>query len=326
MERGGANQPARGSAEYVMSRSRLVEFCLADDANPAKWVKSKDSFESTNAMEFGSLLDCLLTAPERFGKKYVVRPLEYPVVDKKGVETGDMKPWSGNSTWCKEWLESVPKGVTAISHATLGRAQDAVRQIESHPWAVELIQCSKKQVLIVADWHDDATGITVPFAALLDLIPDASNPAWGKTLADIKTARNGNPEGWARVVNDSGYDVQSAIYMDLYRAAVPNEDRADFVHLVIENTEPFDIVCPPPCLSSEFLEWGRAKYRRALAIYCQCLKTGVWPSYPARGIQFGKTQIIGPDELFKYRQCTGSAEFIEPQQEQSTNENNEIIP
>ena len=98
-------------------------------------------------------------------------------------------------------------------------AQQAFKALHENRPIASLIECSAKQVLIVADWHDDDTGLTVPFASLLDLVPHVSSPTWGKHLVDIKTARNGNPANWSRVVDDSGYDVQAALYMDIHHAA-----------------------------------------------------------------------------------------------------------
>jgi len=307
---GNAQEVKRGDPRYIMSRTELVEFAPCPD----KWLKSGEAqFKPTKSTAFGSLVDCLATTLDEFDQKFVVRPSEYPERDKKGNETGKMKPWSGNSNWCEDWLaRQESNGMTVISDDTLANAQSAVARLHENPAVHSLLGCSAKQVLIVADWHDEDTGLNVPFAALLDLVPHVSSPTWGKKLADLKTARNGDPATWAWVCDDSGYDVQAALYMDLHRAAT-SEDRTDFVHIVQENTFPFHVVNPPPAMSAEFLAWGRSKYRKALALYCRCLKTGAWPSYAQTGMPFGNTQIIGPDDLWNYRKCAGMTEFVAPE-------------
>lgn len=307
-KRGEAGQ-LRGDKDFVMSRSQLVAFAEC----PAKWVAGEKVEEESKSMDFGSLVDCLSTAPENLWNKFAIQPATYPAVAKKKGEPDEIKPWNNNANFCKEWTAAAEAECkTVVSQKMFDEAQVAFSALKNNDSISDLINCSKKQVLITAEWHDLATGIIVPFSALLDLVPDATNPTWGKCLADIKTARNGNPATWARVCDDSGYDVQAAIYFDLYRTSRPKEDRTDFIHIVQENTFPFHVVNPPPAFSSEFLDWGRMKYKSALRLYCQCLKDGYWPGYQPVGIQYGNTQIISPDELWSYRKCAGMAEIKMP--------------
>jgi hypothetical protein len=321
-KRGEHGQFKRGDKQFVMSRTELVDFAPC----PAKWLASEHSQETSDAMDFGSLLDCLSTTPEKLWDKFAIQPATYPAEGKKGEPPTDKK-WNNNATFCKEWIaKAESEGKTVISQKMFDEAQLAFNSLKANEAIASLINDSARQVLIVADWKDEATGLTVPFAALLDLVPPSDHPTWGKCLADIKTARNGNPASWARVCDDSGYDVQAAIYFDIYKAARPNEDRTDFVHIVQENTFPFHVVSPPPAFSSEFLDWGRLKYKNALRKYCQCLATGIWPSYEQVGIPFGNTQLIEPSDLWNYKKGVGFAEFKMPQDKPPTTESYDVQP
>lgn len=309
-KRGGANQPPRGEAPFVMSRSELVPFAL----NPAKWLAGGAVREESKAMTFGSVTDCLVTTPEDLLQKFALHPETYPATPKKKGDAPEMKEWTSRANFCKEWeAAKEAEGFTVVSPEMMADAKLAFDALQAHRPISSLIECSEKQVLAVADWQDDDTGLEIPFAALLDLLPHHTSPTWGKCLADIKTARNGNPAKWAQVCDDSGYDVQAALYFDLYRAARPEEDRTDFVHIVQENTFPFHVVNPPPSLSTEFLEWGRAKYLKALRYYCRCLKSNVWPSYATAGLLYDQVQIIDPKDVWNYRKCAGMTEFIMPE-------------
>lgn len=312
-QRGNSDQKKRGDKDFAMSRSELVRFCLEPDSCPAKWIEGEPEFETSKQMDFGSLIDCLATAPEKLWDKFSVQPDTYPAAAKKKGEPDEIKPWNNNANFCKEWNAEVEsEGKTVISARMFTQAQKAFNALKANDAIAELLDASERQVLVAADWKDDS-GLIIPFAGLIDLVPPASHPTWGKTIADIKTARNGNPAQWPRIVDDSGYDVQAALYMDLYCAAT-GEDRTDFVHVIQENAAPFHVVSPPPCLSTEFMEWGRSKYKRALRLYCQCLKTGIWPSYQQTGIPFGNTQIISPDHLWNYRTMAGEKEFSMPEE------------
>lgn len=315
-KRGTAEQPKRGDKSFVMSRTELVRFCLDKEACPAKWIAGEAEQKESKTMDFGSLIDCLATTPDKLWSKFAITPKEYPATAKKKGEPSEMKPWNNNATYCKEWNEIAEcEGKTVISQRMFDEAQLAMNQLKSNDAIAELLDVSERQVLVGADWKDEG-GLIVPFAGLIDLVPPSGHATWGKTIADIKTARNGNPAQWARVCDDSGYDVQAALYLDLYCAAT-GEDRTDFVHVVQENTFPFHVVSPPPLLSTEFLDWGRSKYRRALKLYCQCLATGIWPSYPHTGIPFGHSQIISPDSLWNYRTLAGEKEFQMPTEKPS---------
>ncbi len=327
-KRGGAEQPARGSKDFVMSRTELVAFAEC----PEKWLDGGTVKEETKAMLFGSVLDFLSTSREKFSESFAVAPAQYetkgmqcPVCktiteaqkckeckcDRVPVKV--LKDWDLKSNTCKKFVaDAAAAGKRTVSAEMYGDATLAYAKLHSNADILELINCSEKQVLIVADWQDD-NGMVIPFAALLDLVPDVKHETWGKSLADIKTARDGNPAKWARVCDDSGYDVQAAIYFDLYAAARPNDDRTDFVHVVQENTFPFHVVNPPPMLSTEFLDWGRAKYRAALRLYCACLSTGHWPSYQQVGMPFGHTQVIEPKDLWSYRKMAGIPEIQVPE-------------
>lgn len=307
--RGEAGQK-RGDADFVMSRTQLVAF----GENPRKWLDGEEVKEETKAMTFGSVLDCLTTSPTQFLARFVVAPETYPATPSRKGEAPEQKPWTRQAKFCKEWeAERKAQGLTVVSSEMLADAKLAFTALHANREAASLIECSNKQVLITAEWADDDTGLKIPFSALLDLVPHHSSPTHGKRIADIKTARNGNPARWAGVCDDSGYDVQASLYFDLYRAAMPNEDRTDFIHVIQENVFPFHVVTPMIALSEEFLTWGRTKYKRALRLYAHCLKTGVWPSYEEVGVPFGGTQIIGPEDVWAYRKCAGMTEFRAPE-------------
>ena len=316
------NEP-RGSKDFIMSRSQLVDFYEC----PARWHDGGEVEEESKAMNFGSVLDCLVTTPAELAKKFIEHPALYPATPKSKFAEVEMKDWTTRAKYCQEWeAEREAQGFTVVSLEMMADAKKAQAALFANDAIAALIQCSEKQVLILAEWHDEATGLIIPLAALLDLVPNALDATWGKSLADIKTARNGNPAKWPNVCEDKGYDVQAALYFDLYRAARPDEDRTDFVHVVQENKFPFHVVSPPPALSVEFLEWGRSKYKAALRQYCQCLATNVWPSYPQVGFAFGHTQIIGPDHLWNYKNLTGAPEFRLPPETKTSLPENADVP
>lgn len=310
-------EPKRGDKDYSMSRSELVEFASC----PAKWILGPQGDDSTSATDWGSMVDCLLTSPDKFDALFAVAPETYP--DSK---TGEAKPFTLASKWCKEW-KSEQGNKTIIKANIKADADAAVKAIQENKDVSELIRVSRKQVFALGFWEDAATKLDIPVRVLIDLVPSTEHQRFGKWLSDFKTARNGDPAAWARVVDDQAYDVQAALYSDIYAAAT-GEDRSDWVFALQENTAPFHVVSPMPALTVEFLQWGREKYQAALTRYAQCLATKVWPSYAVAGLQFGPTQLIGPDELWNYRKVGGTenAKRIEYQPPKPFTANDNDVP
>ena len=309
---------SRGNPTYIMSRGEIVNFAEC----PARWLAGykADSVE-TESTKWGSLIDCLITGEDQFNSLFAVAPATYP-----DAKTGEPKPWTGAANFCKAWKKD-QGDKTIIKSEMKADADLAVKAIRENELVAELFSVSSKQVMIVAEWHDEATGVIVPIRGLLDLVPPKDHPIFAKWLCDFKTARNGNPASWDRAVSDHGYDVQAALYLDLFISAT-HEDRVDFVHVVQENVFPFHVTSPLMAMSSEFLSWGRSKYTLALRAYCECLKYGTWPSFMMAGVKFGHTQIIGPDALYAYRSMAGMPAFKmpeEPEEKQETT-NDDLTP
>lgn len=255
---------SRGEKGYVMSRSSLKDFAPC----PSKWVKYGDGEDdSTTSTEWGSLVDCLLLERDKFEKRYAIKPEQYPVTDKKTGQITEWKDWNANSTWCKEWMAE-HREFTPISWATQKEAQKAVEIAEKEFAA--FLAAAKFQVYIRAEYKDKETGIVVPVCGLLDIVPHVD------MIADFKTARSADLSKWPREVYSRGYDMQAAMYLDLYNAAT-GETRESFVHLIQENSHPYECATVP--LSVEFISLGRQRYLAALKRYCHCLATGYWHTY-----------------------------------------------
>lgn len=254
---------------YVLSRSELRAF----GRNPSKWKRKKQR-DATEAMRYGNLLDAMLLAPEYFEDNFIRRPDTYPAEGKKG-EAPVEKPWSGNSTWCKEWMEGAAKAnLTPFKTEDEASAMAAIRRLESDPDIARVLNNSTKQVLIVVHYSDPKTGLVVPVKALVDIVP-GSKPE-NDSLADLKTAADACGETWPSHVFKMGYHYQAAMYLDAYNACT-GEDRQLFRHIVSESEEPFEPALR--CLSSEFIELGRNEYQRDLELFCQCVVTDKWPGY-----------------------------------------------
>lgn len=276
----------RGDPKFVMSRSELKNFAVC----PSRWLAGYRE-ETTKEMGYGDLLDCLLFTPVDFPVRFVVAPDTYPAKGKKKDDPEIQKPWNRNADYCREW-EEVQSG-TVIKVEQLQSAQNAKAVLLKDPAIKSMIRASDHQTLITAEYEDRDTRLTVHLKGLVDIAPGNEISEYDKCLADFKTCNSAHPIVWAKEVNKYGYDMQSALYLDIWNAAT-GEDRCEFRHVLQENFPPYQI--GKRILSQEFLNIGRAKYQSALRLYCQCLATDTWPNYETGNEVIDGWSITQPDQ------------------------------
>jgi exodeoxyribonuclease VIII len=258
------NGAKRGDSDFEMSASMLREFGVC----ASRWLAGYTPPDS-EAKDYGSLLDCLYLTPGQFAAKYAVRPDTYKSKD------GD-KPWNNNATVCREWNEATEaEGRKPLKKTELAEAQAAIRRLESDKILSAFHDVSEKQVWLTGLWTDDATGLTVPVKALVDLAP-AKDSEFAACLGDLKSTRAALPSVWSRYSSQRKYHLQGALYLDMWNAAT-GEARDTWCFILSENFPPYQT--GRAMLSQQKLEYGRVLYQAYLARYCQCLKTGVWPDY-----------------------------------------------
>lgn len=271
----------RGDPAFIMSRSELMKF----NTNPWKWVMGTEE-DSTKSTEWGDLMDCVILQPDRFDDRFEVSPATFPatksmtVVREGECAVGDQVPWDPVAGFCKKWKKEVERtGKTPIKTSLMDDADAAQEVLFNDPQIVKVLQASKKQVMVTAEYRDKATGMVVQFKILIDLLPDRTDDEWlSRSVLDLKTAQSAAPRLWAKQVMDYDYYVQGTCYLDVYASAVPNE-RDLFKHIVQENTRPFYPMLHE--LSDTHFRLGREKYVPALRKYCQCVKNNQWPGYEA---------------------------------------------
>jgi hypothetical protein len=160
--------------------------------------------------------------------------------------------------------------IRAVEMATAVRDQIAARDDDP-----PLFSDGKPEQTLV--WEE--RGITC--RARLDWLRDDF-----KAIDDAKTTgRSANPVQWTRnTLWQIGADIQMAFYLRGVKKVTGVD--ATFRYVLIENQPPYAIAVVSPAPSA--LEIGTAKVERAIASWRECLRTDVWPGYPA-GIYYAET-------------------------------------
>jgi hypothetical protein len=245
--------------------------------NPRRWALGYQSPES-KIKEWGCGWDCVLFVPNQMPLRYAVVPEDAPKKPSK-AQLNAKKPSPETVAaiaWWKDFIENNPGEI--IDAELREEWHAATRRLREDKLIADLLDSSQRQVMVTAHWCDKATGLTVPLKALIDLVPHVDHPVFGSSLWDGKTTSNASPRSFKQDAQRYGYHIQAAFYLDLWNAA-SGHGRSDFGHIIQENYAPYEFRSPPPLLSQRFINLGRLMYQRALGIYCQALKTGVWPGY-----------------------------------------------
>ncbi len=254
-----AQESKRGELGFVMSRSELSEFAIC----PHRW-KAGFRDVGSKSTEWGELADCLLFSPDDFQTRFAVVPEQF--IDEYGKirQTKEYKEWR------------LSAGQVRVKPQEASMAERAIELIRNDYDASCLLEDAKTQVFVAGEYHDPETGLIILCKALLDIVPSVKSPTFGKSLCDFKTVADASADNWSKTVYRWGWHEQAAFHADLYVAAT-GEDRVDWLHLVQENFEPFEI--GKRHLTTEFLNLGRHSYLDKLRKYAWCLKNDQWPTY-----------------------------------------------
>ena len=313
-----------GNPAYVQSRSELMRIRSC----PAKWRAGWPNKES-DSTDFGSLIDCRILLPNLFGNKYAVTPKtciatkSMKCVKDGEAEAGDSIAWNPLCAEAKAWNEKMEaQGLRVLSLSEKDESDAAVRRLLADRRIDDVLSCSKFQCMVIGEYCDSATGLVVSVKSLIDIVPD-KHSLHSCELGDLKTTHNASPGAWRASVDKLNYDAQAAMCLDLYNAAT-GEQRDTFIHVVLENTPPYQTA--RRMLSQDFVELGRLKVVDALKIYCQCLKTQFWPDWDSES-EYNGWGLVQPDSRMMERFCregvTPRRQQDEPQPEP---ELSEVIP
>ncbi len=258
----------RGSQALTV-RAHILQEILR---NARRWVRGYISPPSASK-EFGDAFDCLLLVPHHWPLRFCVTPLTYTTKEGKQAKWRNDK----RNEEVREWLEE-HEGLTVVDQKTNASVHGALARLKEDEMLMDVVNSSRHQTMVTAQWHDTETGLIIPLKCLIDIEPPKDHPVFGNCLFDAKTTRNASPKAFGSDAMRFRYDLQGAFYVDMYNAAT-GEARDSFGHLIVENYPPYEYRTPPPLLTQRFIQFGRLSYQAALHIYCQALTSGKWPSY-----------------------------------------------
>lgn len=218
----------------------------------ANWSGNPDRAprESTPQMEFGTAFHkYALEGFDAFSAEYAIRP--------EGMDgrTREGKAWAAEHAGKPTVTAEEMATIRAMTHAFIYK-----------PKTTALLADSRREVTLIREEN----------GVWLKSRPDAMNDKL-RVAVNLKTCEDASEDAVRKSIESYGgsYYVSAALCVDMLKA-LTGEDW-QYVFVFVEKSAPYEsrrVVLKPTVL-----EWGRMRYRRALATFAECVRSGKWPGY-----------------------------------------------
>jgi exodeoxyribonuclease VIII len=213
---------------------------------------ARQPFKPSDAMRQGSLVDCLITQPERVDALYRVAP------------TVDRRTKAGKELWAE----------------ALAGAGDA--ELITEDWMVNASRIRDRLLddpltagYLAGQGQEPGFWRDSELEADCRYMPDCEIPEQG-LLVDLKKARDASPRGFQQQAYALAYDLQMAHYAEGYRHRY-GEYPCEIALVAYEWEWPHNVSVN--LLTADMLEEGRRRREEAVMLVKECETTGVWPSW-----------------------------------------------
>lgn len=229
-----------------LSKSVIWEL---ENSSLFKWKNCQPYKKPTAAMQWGSLIDCLTTSPELEGETLALSQYD-------SFRTGESKKWRD---------EQLAAGRVIVSADELAEGRKAARMLtETCQASAAIYAASKTQVVVMGRIR----GAQVK--GLVDLAPDGAD-----FLADLKTTSKFSLHGFQRQVAEYGYHAQAGLYLALWNAMFPSDQRCRFKIVWQDSEAPYEVAVTE--LAATDLDAGFLRIDHHIARLVEAAESGYWP-------------------------------------------------
>jgi hypothetical protein len=217
------------------------------------WEKTHPT-KPTPAMEFGTIVHEAILEPELFKVNYCIRP-----------EFSGKGSVAQREEWESRQHAMGRKGLDAEDYEKI---QAMLLSVSKHKTARRLLDCGHAEESYFAEFYTDSA---FPLKCRPDLLRE------GKIIVDVKTTSDASLGDFQKSIANFKYHLSAALYLDVV-SAVTHENYTDFVILAIETKPPYAVATF--LLDEATIDVGRSLYKKAMIIFAQSKKTGIYEAYP----------------------------------------------
>lgn len=232
--------------ESWLSKSVLWEL---NSGSLYKWRFHHTPKMVTPAMQWGSLIDCLTTTPELADTELAFSEFEN-FRTKAAQEWRDAQLADGKIIVTADQLEEGRKAAAMLTQTCQRSA--------------EIFAASKSQVIVAGR----ICGAN--FKGLVDLAPEGSD-----FLADLKTTSKFSLDGFSKQTAEFGYHVQAGLYLALWNAMFPDDQRSRFKLIWQDSEAPYEVAVTE--LHADEIDHGREYGMHLIRKVTSAAQANHWP-------------------------------------------------
>jgi exodeoxyribonuclease VIII len=182
--------------------------------------------------------------------------------------------WDGGRRAGKEWeaFKAKHRGREILTEDEYQRCMDIQRAVRGDARALSLLSGGRGEVTLLWTHVAQAVGELPGYETRCKARPDFISPL---AIVDLKTTRDGSPEGFGREAWRYRYHMQAAYYADGYEAATGT--RLPYFIIAVESADP--CVVQVYRVPESKLAMGHAEYRGLLDRLAVCRRESRWPGY-----------------------------------------------
>lgn len=164
------------------------------------------------------------------------------------------------------------EGLVPLLERDFRKAKAMVAEVRRHPIASRLFNVGRPEQSLF--WVDRETGVQM--RARVDWLGEVGS--YRLVMGDYKTSKAVDLWTIERAIADYAYHMQGAHYIDGVTELGIGDENTEMIFVFQSKTPPYFVHCVQ--LTAHTLRLGRARIRRALQIYLECLRDDRWPAYP----------------------------------------------
>lgn len=253
----------------VVSAGVLRRLNEETPAHYRAWIDEKDEAD-TPAKAFGKAYHDRVLLPDLFAQRYVGEPVGAPARPTDAMRNAK-KPSQSSIDRVAFWdaWDRENAGKIVLSADDFAKIEAMHAALVSHRTAAGVL-FGEGDSEVTLRWVDPATGLRCK----------ARTDRWARRLrsiADLKTADDASPQGFARAVVRYGYDVTAAHYTEGAREC--GEPIDEYLFVVQEKAAPYLVAVYR--LDAEAEARGYRLREDGMNTMAECMATNTWPGYPA---------------------------------------------
>jgi hypothetical protein len=213
------------------------------------WRFGNHTIKPTPAMDWGILVDILTTSPEDFEALTVLKKYD-----------------SFRSKEAQDWRdEQQAKNKLILSNEMICEGHIAAKVLlETHKESAFIFEKSRKQVIVAGK----IAGIKIK--GMIDIAPFHAD-----YLADLKTTADFSIQGFERSSANRGYYVQAGLYLALWNALFPDDQRSGFKIIWQNSKAPYEVAISS--LTEEDIQAGYMIAVHLINKIASAEKSNSWP-------------------------------------------------